>query len=105
MPAAPIAPPPPPAGGSGRGDLLSQIQSGTKLNKVSTNENRPSPGGDRGNLLDQIKQGATLKKVEHEERPAVVQPTTGIAGALFKALNDRQKAIQGSGEFAIFISV
>jgi hypothetical protein len=60
-------PPPPPLSGGGRGDLLSQIHSGTALKKVDTNSDRNGSGGGGGdgrtNLLSDIRSGVKLKTV------------------------------------------
>ncbi|KAK3098154.1 hypothetical protein FSP39_016692 [Pinctada imbricata] len=100
-PAPPAAggPPPPPVPSDGRSALLSSIREGMSLNKVTPNENRKAGGG-RGNLLDEIKAGASLKHVDdQEERPkSNIESQGGIAGALAKALKDRQKRIQGSDD-------
>ena len=86
---APVPPPPPPiiqGGGpppppptAGRGDLLSQIQSGTTLKKVDPNE-KPSGGGDgRNSLLSDIRTGVKLRTV------SVFRPLWG-----FSLLSDKE---------------
>ncbi|CAM4716516.1 unnamed protein product [Leuciscus chuanchicus] len=71
---SPSTGPPPPASSSGevgRGALLSQIQSGLKLKKVTANQEPPSPSLDSGE---------------------------GIVGALMMVMQKRSKAIHSSDE-------
>ncbi|XP_039251561.2 uncharacterized protein LOC120329022 isoform X2 [Styela clava] len=100
-PPAPMAPPPPPmptGGGSDRSDLLSAIRGGTNL-KAPSAAPPPEPATGRGALLDQIRQGKQLKTVSQDEmrdKPAEDEDDGGIAGALARALMQREKAIHDS---------
>nr|XP_039251562.1 neural Wiskott-Aldrich syndrome protein-like isoform X3 [Styela clava] len=100
-PPAPMAPPPPPmptGGGSDRSDLLSAIRGGTNL-KAPSAAPPPEPATGRGALLDQIRQGKQLKTVSQDEmrdKPTEDEDDGGIAGALARALMQREKAIHDS---------
>ncbi|XP_072027473.1 actin nucleation-promoting factor WAS-like isoform X3 [Amphiura filiformis] len=110
----PAPPPPPPmggggggppmgggGGGGGRGDLLSQIQRGTKLKSVDPNEEKkPAANDPRGALLNQIQQGVGLKPVSpgEEKDPDAPIPMDGIGMALLSALQKRQHAIQSDDD-------
>eukprot|EP00795_Rhopilema_esculentum_P014200 gene14200-5207_t len=109
-PPAPCPPPPPPvamggarsnapapSGGSGRGALLDQIHLGAKLKKTDNEQRKSTSVDGRDALLDAIRKGKELKAVSHDDDASTEEPV-GMAGALMKALQDRQKHIQSSDE-------
>lgn len=112
---APPLPPPPQnnqIADSGRSALLDQIRQGKKLNKVDPtketgssnncgNTNQSSAGEcGRDALLDQIRRGVKLNSVEKNptEKPAPTLNTSGLAGALAKALQERSRVLQHTDE-------
>jgi len=101
-PPAPGPPPPPPpssSGGPGRGALLDQIHHGTRLKKVDQEQRQSVAPEGRDALLDAIRKGKELKTVSHDQNdtPASPEPV-GMAGALMKALQERNKHIQSSDD-------
>nr|CAB3267670.1 neural Wiskott-Aldrich syndrome protein-like [Phallusia mammillata] len=102
------APPPPPSsgGGGGRGALLDQIRQGNPVLKPPGEKpvggGGGGGGGGRGALLDQIRQGSALKKVtscETDSMPSTpVKEEEGLAGALARALQKRENAIQSDSD-------
>lgn len=83
--------------------LLDQIRQGKKLNKVdrsaqpaANSTNNQSSGDSRDALLDQIRAGTKLKSVDKNttEKPAPALDTSGLAGALAKALQERSRVLQ-----------
>ncbi|XP_037551867.1 WASP like actin nucleation promoting factor b isoform X2 [Nematolebias whitei] len=105
---APPPPPPPPgpppplsseANGGDKSALLSQIREGSQLKKVEQRE-RPVSSSGRDALLDQIRQGIQLKSVDDniDSAPATSAPTSGIVGALMKAMKDRSRVIHSSDD-------
>ncbi|KAI1298604.1 Neural Wiskott-Aldrich syndrome protein [Halotydeus destructor] len=85
-----------------RSALMDQIRGGAKLahvdaesESVKSNNSSSSGGGGRNALLDQIKGGVVLKRVEtNSERPVSGPPVSGLAGALARALEERNRVIQ-----------
>ncbi|KAF6019208.1 hypothetical protein EB796_022511 [Bugula neritina] len=97
-------PPPPPSGtgGTGMGNLLSDIQTGIKLNKM-TAQSAPAPSSGRDDLLNAIKRGRELKHVDQSKRDSSPTPEAGAAGggllnALMSVMNSRNQAINPSGQ-------
>ncbi|XP_054712502.1 actin nucleation-promoting factor WASL-like isoform X2 [Uloborus diversus] len=97
--------PPPPQ--DNRSALLEQIRKGKELHHVEINGNESSSassassGGDdtRGALLSQIRQGIVLKSVSEESKStSAPAPMDGLAGALARALLERNRAIQPTDE-------
>lgn len=83
--------------------LLDQIRQGKNLKKVdrtaqptANNTNSQSSGDSRDALLDQIRAGTKLKSVDKNqaEKPAPALDTSGLAGALAKALQERSRVLQ-----------
>ncbi|XP_070559765.1 actin nucleation-promoting factor WASL-like [Ptychodera flava] len=102
-PPPPSGPPPMPGGDgdspSSRGALLSQIQGGAALKHIDSNERTPPVSADpRSNLMNQIRGGFTLKAVEQQERPPPQTCQTGMAGALARALAQRNAVIHSSDD-------
>ena len=95
-------------GGGGldaRSALMDAIRNGAKLNRVDQESlsSKSNSSGDTGRdaLLSEIRKGTQLKPVGTTglERPAVqARPIGGIAGALAKALEERQRALQGTSD-------
>lgn len=87
-----------------RSALLDQIRQGRKLNKVEkttepNNSNNQASGDTRDALLDQIRQGKKLKSVNiNAEKPAPALNTSGLAGALARALQERSRVLQQTDE-------
>ncbi|XP_015915312.1 actin nucleation-promoting factor WASL [Parasteatoda tepidariorum] len=84
-----------------RSALLDQIKKGKELHHVEINGNdAPKEVNDgRGALLNQIRQGVVLKAVSEDSRPApCAAPMDGLAGALARALQERNRAIHHTDE-------
>lgn len=92
------------AGGHLRNALMEQIRHGTQLNPVdaendSLKSSGSSNGGGRDALLTQIRKGVELRKTEHSERKVCdVAAEGGMAAALKKALEMRQKMMNSDSE-------
>ncbi|XP_017474623.1 PREDICTED: neural Wiskott-Aldrich syndrome protein-like [Rhagoletis zephyria] len=94
---------PPVSSGSndGHSALMEAIRKGSTLNHVEptdTSSNSSGGGGGediRDQLMNQIRQGVGLRKVEPNANKAEVSktPTSGLAGALARALQERSRAI------------
>ncbi|XP_076807530.1 actin nucleation-promoting factor WAS-like isoform X4 [Clavelina lepadiformis] len=103
-----IQPPPPaaPSISSGRGALLDQIREGNPGLKPpsESQSSAPPPSGGRGALLDAIRKGKKLKSLsdaDPDEKESVAPQTSeesGLAGALARALQNREKAIHTDSE-------
>ena len=97
------APPPPPAipsGGGGRGPPPPPSRDSKPANSL------PPVSDERGNLLASIRAGTQLKKVSNDESARGPSPPAevgggldGMAGALARALQQRNNVIQQSGMF------
>lgn len=83
--------------------LLDQIRQGKNLKKVdrtaqpaANSTSSQSSGDSRDALLDQIRAGKKLKSVDKNqaEKPAPALDTSGLAGALAKALQERSRVLQ-----------
>lgn len=80
---------------------MDAIRKGQTLNHVEpteqsapTNSNSSGGEGIRDQLMFQIRKGVDLKKVEPiVNKPEVKAPTSGLAGALARALQERSRAI------------
>lgn len=97
---APAAPPPPPVGSTG--PSRSGGPPPPPSNKPSS---LPTVSDERGNLLASIRAGTQLKKVTTDSdsgrgvSPPAEPVLDGMAGALARALAQRNNVIQQSGQF------
>lgn len=99
-PAAP-APPPPAVGGGGRSGGPPPPPS--RESKPATSP-LPAVNNERGNLLASIRAGTQLKKVTNDESargssPPADENLDGMAGALARALQQRNNVMQHSGMY------
>ncbi|CAG5053828.1 unnamed protein product [Parnassius apollo] len=105
-PAAPPAPPPPPPPAAppqdSRAALMESIRSGNKnLKHVEVGSKTSLNEDNRSNLLSEIRQGVELRSVSRStsssgERARAEAPACGLAGALARALQERNRAIHSS---------
>lgn len=113
-PLAPPAPPPPPAppalpapaapeaGGDARAALMESIRSGNKtLKRVEVAQKPVSVEGEgsRSDLLSEIRQGIELRSVSRSTSSSTAErrpEPCGLAGALARALQERNRAIHSS---------
>lgn len=97
-PPMPGAGPPLPPISDGKGALLEEIRKGKALRHVeadSDSQKSSSSSGDPKNaLLDEIRKGVKLRTVGPEEKRPAKAPADdgGLAGALARALQERQRA-------------
>ncbi|CAG7716878.1 unnamed protein product [Allacma fusca] len=81
-----------------RSDLLKQIQAGVSLKKVVAPETQSKkPSGTLADCLNQIKSGVDLKPVpENTKQGSNIDTMDGLAGALARALAERNRALNPS---------
>ena len=80
---------------------MAEIRKGQNLKHVSEQEKKLKvPGDARDDLLDQIRSGVTLKKVDLDSLSSGggsdIGASSGIAGMLAKALQERSGALRFS---------
>ena len=98
----PALPPPPPIGGPGPGRVGGPPPPPSRDNKP--NSSLPAVSDERGNLLASIRAGTQLKKVSTSDEvsrgpsPPGDVSLDGMAGALARALAQRNNVIQQSGK-------